>query len=224
MDGNPAGRLPSHGWHRNPFSSGEVLTRHGFPALHDLVRRTDGYDLAPVLSCAGSDIYNAVRRQHGVFVMLHHQDGIPQVPQTLQCGQQLVIVPLVQADAGLIQDIGHAHQAGTDLGGQTDSLGLAAGQCSRSSGQGQVIQTHIDEKAHPGPDFLQDRGADGLLHGGKLQSVDKLPELYHAHVGGIVDVQASDGYRKGPFLQALSAAGRTGRDLHEGFHLRLAGL
>jgi hypothetical protein len=36
------------------------------------------------------------------------------------------MVPLVEADAGLIQDIEHTHQAGTDLSGETDALRLSS--------------------------------------------------------------------------------------------------
>ena len=49
---------------------------------------------------------------------------------------QLVVVPLVQADAGLVQDIQHAHQGGADLGGQADALALAAGQGAARCGPG----------------------------------------------------------------------------------------
>ena len=58
--------------------------------------------------------------------MLHHKEGIAQVPQILQCIQKLVIIPLMQSDTGLIQDIADAYQSGTDLGSQTDTLGLPA--------------------------------------------------------------------------------------------------
>ena len=86
--------------------------------------------------------------------MLHDNQGVSEIPQIFECRQKLVIVPLVKADAGLIQNIGHAHQAGTDLGCQADSLGLAAGQASRGPGQGQIIQSHIDKEADSGFDLL----------------------------------------------------------------------
>ena len=60
----------------------------------------------------------------------------------------------MQADAGLIQNIGHAHQTGTDLGGQSDALGLASGQGSGSPGQGQIVQAHVDQEIDPGLDLF----------------------------------------------------------------------
>ena len=62
--------------------------------------------------------------------MLHHQQRVAHIFEILQGGDQLVIVPLVQADTGLIQNIAHPHQTGTDLGRQTDPLRLTTGERS----------------------------------------------------------------------------------------------
>ena len=107
-----------------------------------------------MLACARTDIHDVIRRQHGVLVMLHHDQRVAQIPQMLERRQQLVVVPLMEADAGLVKNVGHAHQAGSDLGRQTDALGLAAGERSRGAGKSQVIQPHVDQEFHPGPDLL----------------------------------------------------------------------
>ena len=70
----------------------------------------------------------------GFFVMLHHNQGIAQVTQVLQGCQQPVVVPLVQTDTGLIQDVTYAHQSGANLSCQTDTLGFTAGQCPCGAG------------------------------------------------------------------------------------------
>ena len=41
----------------------------------------------------------------------------------------------MKADTGLIQNIGNPHKAGTDLGSQTDSLGLSSGKGSGRTGK-----------------------------------------------------------------------------------------
>ncbi|CAN4071269.1 hypothetical protein HHFLNI_HHFLNI_04310, partial [Dysosmobacter welbionis] len=61
-------------------------------------RCTGGHHLAAVDAGAGTDVDQVVRRPHGVLVVLHHQQGVAQVPQVLQRRQQLVVVPLVQTD------------------------------------------------------------------------------------------------------------------------------
>ena len=86
--------------------------------------------------------------------MLHHDQGVAQIPQAAQRGQQLVVIPLVQADGRLIQNIQHTHQAAADLGGKADTLALAAGQGTGCAGQSEIAQSHGLQKAQPRPNFL----------------------------------------------------------------------
>ena len=58
--------------------------------------------------------------------MLHHDQAVAQITQMHQRSQKLVIVSLMQSDAWLVQNISNAHQSGTNLGCQTDSLSLTA--------------------------------------------------------------------------------------------------
>ena len=98
--------------------------------------RPGGHHLAAVDPGPGADVDDIVRGPHGVLVVLHHDQGVAQVPQVLEGGQQLVVVPLVQADGGLVQDIQHPHQGGADLRGQADALALAAGEGAGAAGSG----------------------------------------------------------------------------------------
>ena len=95
-----------------------------------------------------------IRRQHRILVMLHHDQRIAQVFQILERRDQLVIISLVQSDAGLVQNIADAHQTGTDLRCQTDSLRLAAGQTSGCSGKRQVLQTDFHQEPDTGTNLL----------------------------------------------------------------------
>ena len=79
----------------------------------------------------GADVHDIVRIAHGVLVVLHHDDRIAKVAQIFERSNQLVVVALVQADAGLIQHIQHTGKGAADLGGQADALALAAGQRAR---------------------------------------------------------------------------------------------
>ena len=111
----------------------------------------------------GTNIYDIIRCQHGILIVFHHYQGIAQIPKILQGIQQFVIVSLVQSDTGLVENIAHAHQSGTDLGRQADTLCLTTGQGSGSSGQGQIIQSYIHQESHSGTDLLQDSLSDELL-------------------------------------------------------------
>ena len=63
-----------------------------------------------------------------VLVVLDHDQRVAGVAEPDQRLEQPVVVALVQPDRRLVEDVEHADQAGADLGGQPDPLGLAAGQ------------------------------------------------------------------------------------------------
>ena len=92
---------------------------------------------------AWSDIHHIIRRQHRILIMLYHDQRISQILEIFQGSDQFIIVPLVQSDTRLIQNIGNSHQPRTDLRGKTDSLGLSAGQRTGSAGKAQIVQPYI---------------------------------------------------------------------------------
>ena len=64
------------------------------------------------------------------------------------------VVPLVEADGGLVQDVEHARQVGADLGGEPDPLGFAAGEGPGVPGEGEVAQADLLQEPEPGVDLL----------------------------------------------------------------------
>ena len=99
----------------------------------------------------------------------------------------------MQADGRLIQHIHDAHQAGTDLGRQTDTLRLAAGQGLRRTGQCQIIQTDVIEESKPGTNLLDHLAGD--LRGGalKFKTVDPCETTFGRHVAHVRDGFPSHG-------------------------------
>ena len=109
-----------------------------------------------------------VCRKHRILVMFYNKQGIPQVTQTLQCCDQLIIVTLMQSDTRLIQNVRHTNQTGTNLGCQTDTLCFSTRQGSRCTRQRQIIQTDIDHEPKSCLNLLQYLCTDHLLTIGKL--------------------------------------------------------
>ncbi len=138
------------------FAAGEVVPGDGAGGVHDLLRGAAGHHLASVDPGPGADVHDIVGGPHGVLVVLHHQEGVAQVPEVLHGVQEHVVVPLVEADGGLVQDIEHPHEGGADLGGQADALALAAGEGGRGPAQGQVLEAHRLEEAQAVLDLLED--------------------------------------------------------------------
>ena len=163
---------------------------------------------------AGANIHHIIGCQHGIFVVLHHDQGVSQIPQPLQGCQQLVIIPLVQADGGLVQHIQHAHQRRADLGGQTNALAFAAGQGSAGTGQGQILQTNILEEFQPGADLLENQIGDLLFLLCQLQTVDEIQCIIDGKLGEFRDVFSANSDCQDLFFQSSATAGRTGDGTH----------
>ena len=70
----------------------------------------------------------------------------PQVTQPLKGFDQPQVVTLVQADAGLVQDIKHPDQSRADLRRQADALRLTTRQRPGGAGQRQVVQPHVQQE------------------------------------------------------------------------------
>ena len=75
-----------------------------------------------------------------LLVVLDHDDRVAQVAQADQGLDEPPVVPLVQADRRLVEDVEHPDQSGADLGGEPDPLGLAAGEGGGAARQGQVVE------------------------------------------------------------------------------------
>ena len=190
---------PPGGGNRDFLHAGQVLSRYGTGAVYDILQRSRRHDLAAVTARAGTDIYNKIGGAHGVLVVFHNNQGVAQVPQVLQRSQQLIVVPLVQADGRLVQNIQHAHQGRTDLGSQPDPLALAAGKGSRRPGQGQVAQSHIRQELQAGLDLLDDL----LGHHGhtalQTEILHKFQLVPDAHAAEVHNADAAHRHRPGDF-------------------------
>ena len=86
-----AAALAAHLGHGDEFPAGEILTGDGI-ALQQLVHRALKYDLAAVAARARADVHDMIGREHGVLVMLDHDQRVAEVAQTLKGREQLVVV------------------------------------------------------------------------------------------------------------------------------------
>ena len=86
-----------------------------------------------MLSRSRTYVHDAVSRSHCILIVLDNDQGISQISEAFQCIQKLVIIPLVQADTRLIQDVGDADQTGSNLSREPYTLSFASGQGPRSS-------------------------------------------------------------------------------------------
>ena len=88
-------------------------------------------DVATQLAGPGPQVDDEVGGADRLLVVLDDEHGVAEVAQPLQGVEEPPVVPLVQADRRLVEDVEHPHQARADLGGQPDALALAARQGGR---------------------------------------------------------------------------------------------
>ena len=144
----------------NGATTAEVGAGEGVFGRQQVGQAALSHDVAAMHAGPRTDVHQVVCGANGVFVVLHHDQGVAQIPQLQQGVEQAVVVALVQADARLIQHVEHAGQAGTDLGGQPDALGLAATEGHGRPIQAEVIEAHIQQEFEPQPDLPQHQVAD----------------------------------------------------------------
>ena len=85
-------------------------------------------DLTAVLAGARADVDDPVGVADRVFVVLDDDEGVAEVLEADQGLDEPLVVALVETDRRLVEDVEDADQAGADLGGQPDALGLTTAE------------------------------------------------------------------------------------------------
>ena len=110
-----AAALAALGRERDLAAAGEIIGGEAVLAGEQLVERALRDDLAAVDAGAGAHVDDIVGGADRVLVMLDDEHGVAEVAQALERFEQAVVVALVEADRGLVEDVEHARQAGADL-------------------------------------------------------------------------------------------------------------
>ena len=133
--------------------------------------------MAAVLAGARADVDHPVRGADRFLVVLHDDQRVAEVAQPQQGVEQLLVVPLVQADRRLVEHVQHADQAGADLGGEPDPLRLAARQRGGRPVEREVVEPHVEQEAEAGVDLLEDEPGDRHVPLGQVEVEQVLGQL-----------------------------------------------
>ena len=106
-----------------------------------------------MLTGARTDVDDVVGDPDGLFVVLDHDDRVPEVAQAQEGVDELAVVPLVQPDGGLVQHVQDTDQTAADLAGETDPLGLASGQGAGGAVEAQVVEPNVEQELDPSLDL-----------------------------------------------------------------------
>ena len=138
--------LAPHFGNRNLAQARQIQPCHTVRIIRHMLWRPMADHFPAMHARTGAHVEHIIRLADRVLVMFHHQHGIARIAQPFQRGQQAVIIPLVQPDAGLIQHIQHARQPRTNLRGKPNTLRFPPRQRPGIARQRQVFQPHIVQK------------------------------------------------------------------------------
>ena len=88
---------------------------------------------------------------------------LPSALQALERLEQAVVVLLVEADRGLVEDVEDAREAAADLRGEADALALAAAKRAAGAVEVEIVEPDIVEEAEALVDLLEDGLGDLVL-------------------------------------------------------------
>ena len=161
-----------------------------------------------------ANVHQVIGGPDGVFVVLDHDQGVAQVPQAVEGVEQAIVVALVEANAGLVEHVEHPRQPRTDLGGEANALGFAAGEGHGGAVQSQVVEPDIDHKLEAGANFSQHQGPNLQLPGRELGGLALFPHqianarqaLANGDVGEVADRVGANAHGVGLGLEPGAVA------------------
>ncbi|OPY59890.1 MAG: hypothetical protein A4E57_04636 [Syntrophorhabdaceae bacterium PtaU1.Bin034] len=105
-----------------PQPVGHIKTRDRFFVCFQLLGSAAEHQVAPVFACSRAQIEHIIRAKDGIVIVFDYDNRVAQVPKLLQSGKKPFVVPLVKADARLIEHVEHPGKTRADLGREPDPL------------------------------------------------------------------------------------------------------
>ena len=158
----------------------------------------------------GAEVDHVVGALDGLGVVLDDDDGVSDVAEVFEGGEELGVVALMQPDAGLIKDVDDADEAAAELGGEADALGFAAGERAGFAREGEVAEADVLQEHEAAAYLLEELGGDLVLHVGELEVREEIQRGGHALAVEIVDAGAADLDSEAFRAEARAVAGGAG--------------
>src|SRR5438477_11356781 len=94
----------------------------------DLLKRAGRDEFTAAHARARAEVEDEIGVADGVGVVFDDENRIAEIAQAFECAEEAVVVALMEADAGFVEDVEDADKTRSDLGGEADALGLAAAE------------------------------------------------------------------------------------------------
>src|SRR5262245_23188872 len=155
--------------HVDALAPGEVLSRERGGARLDLARRALGDHAPAVHAGTRPEVHHVVGLADRILIVLDDDDRVAEVPEAMQRIEQTLVVALVQAYRGLVEDVHDADEARADLACEANALRLAARQRLGAAVERQVVEADVHQEAEPVGDLLDDLRRDLLAPAFEVQ-------------------------------------------------------
>src|SRR4029077_13074938 len=141
---------------RDTRASGEIVRGQRIFCAKNFLDAALGYDLATPRTCPWAKINNVVGRANGFFIVFNPDSGIAEAPQPPQRSEQARVVPLMQSNARLVQNVKNARKPRADLRRQPDPLRFSARKRTALPIEREVAEPDFNEKSQPRLNFAHD--------------------------------------------------------------------
>ncbi len=173
----------------------QATAGNGIRVTQEFVEGTCRHHLAAVAAGAGPEVDHIIGATHCFLVVFDDENRVAPGFQFLERGEQLFIIPRVQADGGFVQDVEDSAKIRTKLSRQPDALAFTAREGGHAAAQLQIAQPDLFEKFQPLPDFRQDIPRnDGFASGG-FEFAEPEVRGGDRHGGEIGQAEAGLGFR-----------------------------
>ena len=149
-------RSPAFGGDRDRLAPGEILPGEALRVVGKSCEIAARNDDSALHARPRSEIDEVVRSAHRIFVVLDDDHRVADVPQAFESRDQLVVVPRVEADRWLIQNIEDADQTSPHLRRQPDALGFSSGECRRGAFEAEILKADIRQEPETPANLLQE--------------------------------------------------------------------
>ena len=146
-------------------------------------------------SCSGAEFDDVIGGTHRGLVVLDNEHGVAEITQAQQRLDQTLVVGRMQADAGLVQDVKHSCQSGTDLRGKTNALHLPTGKCAALAIQREITEPDLLQELDALHDLALQLAHIGFLLLGDFQVAHPAERIADLQGGELVDVEIEAGFK-----------------------------
>ena len=136
-------RLTTSLWQPNLLLSREICTCDGIRVFNNLFWSASSNNVTTKLTSARTHVNNVVSCTNSIFIVLNNKYGITAVSELLERLNKTVVVSLMQTNGRLVQNVKDAHETGTNLSCQANTLGLSTRKRCCCTRKREVVQANV---------------------------------------------------------------------------------